>query len=209
MTSRTGAGGDRSTEKDLPPASVVRRPKERAGFVLAGGRSSRMGRDKALLPLGESTMVQEIAGRVRQVAGNVTLIGPPEKYGLLGLSVIPDEIENCGPLGGLYTALRATGADWNLLVACDMPHVTEMFLRQLLEAADGSDADCIVPEIDGKRDPLCAVYHRRLMGAARSAIDLKLFKMQDFIATLRTSYWRVRDPRPLQNVNTPAEWSAR
>jgi molybdopterin-guanine dinucleotide biosynthesis protein A len=168
-----------------------------------------MGRDKALLPLGETTMVQEIAARVRQVAGSVSLIGSPEKYGHLGLPVIPDEIENCGPLGGLYTALRATGADWNLLVACDMPQLTEAFLRELLEAADGSDADCVVPEIGGKPDPLCAVYHRRLAGTAWTAIDRKLFKMQDFVSTIRSSYWRVSDPRPLQNVNTPAEWSAR
>ena len=175
-----------------------------AGFVLAGGASSRMGRDKALLPLGGATMVQEIASRVRGAAGNVTMIGSPYKYGNLGLTVVADEIENCGPLGGLYTALRLTDADWNLLVACDMPNVTEGFLKQLIQAAEGSNFDAVVPEIDRKIDPLCAVYHRRLAEAAESAIHHKLFKMQDFVSTLRTFYWRVADPRPLQNVNTSA-----
>jgi molybdopterin-guanine dinucleotide biosynthesis protein A len=181
----------------------------RSGFVLVGGASRRMGRDKALLPLGEATMVEKIAAQVLRAAGSVTLIGPPEKYGHLGLPVVPDQIENCGPLGGLYTALRITGADWNLLVACDMPNVTESFLSQLLDAAEGSDADCVVPEICGKSDPLCAVYHRRLAAAAESAIHRKLFKMQEFISTVRASFWRVTDPRPLLNTNTPAEWSAR
>ncbi len=179
------------------------------GFVLVGGASRRMGRDKALLPLGDLTMVEQIAARVSAAAGNVTLIGSPQKYGHLGLAVIADEIENCGPLGGLYTALRHTEADWNILVACDMPDVTEAFLRQLIGAAEASGADCLVPEIDGKIDPLCAVYHRRLLAATESAIHRKLFKMQDFVSTLRTSYWRVTDPEPLLNVNTPAEWSAR
>jgi molybdopterin-guanine dinucleotide biosynthesis protein A len=181
----------------------------RAGFVLAGGASRRMGRDKALLPIGGVTMVEQIAARVRGAAGNVTVIGSPEKYGHLGLDVVADEIENCGPLGGLYTALRLTDADWNLLVACDMPDVTLDFLTGLFEAAEGVDADCVVPEIDGKIDPLCAVYHARVVHPARSAIDRKLFKMQDFVSTLRTSYWHVADPRPLKNVNTPAEWSVR
>jgi molybdopterin-guanine dinucleotide biosynthesis protein A len=180
-----------------------------SGFVLVGGASRRMGRDKALLPLGGTTMVQEIAARVRGAAGNVTLIGPPEKYRRLGFPVVSDEIENCGPIGGLYTALRLTKTDWNILVACDMPHVTTAFLNELLDAADASEADCVVPEIDGKIDPLCAVYHRRLLPAVESAIHRKLFKMQDFISTLRTSYWRVADPRPLSNVNTPSEWNAR
>jgi molybdopterin-guanine dinucleotide biosynthesis protein A len=168
-----------------------------------------MGRDKALLPLGGTTMVEEIAARVRGAAGSVTLIGSPEKYGHLGLPVVADEIENCGPLGGLYTALRGTEAEWNVLVACDMPNVNEVFLEQLFVAAEGSDLDCVVPEIDGQTNPLCAVYHRRLIVAAESAISRKLFKMQNFVSTLRTFYWRAPDPRPLLNVNTPAEWSTR
>jgi molybdopterin-guanine dinucleotide biosynthesis protein A len=180
-----------------------------AGFVLTGGASRRMGRDKALLPLGRTTMVEQIAATVRSAAGNVTLIGQVHKYAHLGLPVVPDEIENCGPLGGLYTALRVTTADWNIVVACDMPHVTEAFLTELLRAAEIANADCLVPEMNGKIDPLCAVYHARVVTAAESAIHRKLFKMQDFVSTLRASRWPVPDPRPLQNVNTPAEWSAR
>jgi molybdopterin-guanine dinucleotide biosynthesis protein A len=122
--------------------------------------------------------------------------------------VVPDAVENCGPLGGLWTALRHTQADWNLLVACDMPDITEVFLQQLLDAAKTSDADCVVPEIDGKIHPLCAVYHRRVAAAAESAILHKLFKMQDFIASLRTFRWPVPDPRPLRNVNTQLEYES-
>jgi molybdopterin-guanine dinucleotide biosynthesis protein A len=180
----------------------------RAGFVLAGGASRRMGRDKALLPLDGATMLEKIAAIVRAAAGNITLIGPM-KYADLGWPLVPDEIENCGPIGGLYTALRITKADWNLIVACDMPDVTEAFLNGLLEAAEASDADCVVPETAGQLDPLCAVYHRRILPAVESAIQHKMFKMQDFVSTIRISRWLVSDPGPLQNVNTPAEWSAR
>ncbi len=180
-----------------------------AGFVLAGGASRRMGRDKALLPLGETTMIEQIASAVRGAAGNVTLIGPMARYQHLGLPVIPDEIGNCGPLGGLYTALRVTEADWNIVVACDMPGVTEAFLTELLQAARTSAVDCLVPEMNGNIEPLCAAYHAHVVAAARSAIDRKLFKMQDFISSLCAVRWPVSDRRPLQNVNTPAEWGTR
>ena len=168
-----------------------------------------MGRDKALLPLGTGTMVEQIASAVLKAAGNVTILGPVERYAHLGFPVVPDKIVNCGPIGGLYTALSITEADWNVFVACDMPHVSPEFLIQLLDAAEAADADCLVPETAGKLDPLCAVYHRRVGPAAESAIRRKLFKMQDFISALRTFRWPVPDARPLSNVNTPAEWTAR
>ncbi len=184
-------------------------PSARSGFVLVGGASSRMGRDKALLPLGSATMAEQIASIVRNATGNVTLIGPVHKYAHLGFPVVPDAVENCGPLGGLYTALLSSASDWNLIVACDMPDLSGAFLQQLLAASEPSGADCVVPERDGKIHPLCAVYHRRLLQTVESAIHHKLFKMQDFIATLRAFRWPVPDSAPLQNMNTPLEWNAR
>jgi molybdopterin-guanine dinucleotide biosynthesis protein A len=177
----------------------------RSGFVLVGGASRRMGRDKALLSLDGITMVEAVAAKVRAAAGNVTLIGPVEKYANLGFPVVPDAVENCGPIGGLYTALQMTSSDWNVLVACDMPHLTVSFLNQLFAAAENDGA---VPETAGKIHPSCAVYHRSLLAVAKSAINRKLFKMQDFIATLQMRKWSVPDPEPLANVNTPVEYHA-
>jgi molybdopterin-guanine dinucleotide biosynthesis protein A len=184
------------------------------GFVLTGGRSSRMGRDKALLPLdgsaaGGCTLVEQIAARVRAAAGSVTLIGAPERYSGLGLPVAADLIEDCGPIGGVYTALRISPAPWNLLVACDMPAVSAGFLALLLEAAQDADAECLAPETGSGLHPLCAVYHRRALVAVQSAIDHKSFKMHDLLRSLRTVAWPVTDASLLENVNTPVEWGAR
>jgi len=77
----------------------------------------------------------------------------------------------------------------------------------LHETGGETGSDCIVPEFNGKFDPLCAVYHRRVLVAVESAIHQKLFKMQDFILTLRISRWPLT--APLVNVNSPADWSAR
>ena len=184
------------------------------GFVLTGGRSSRMGRDKALLPLGGSTaggptLVEQIAARVRAAAGFVTLIGAPERYNSLGLPVAADLIEDCGPIGGVYTALKISSAPWNLVVACDMPAVTTGFLAVLLATARDADAECFVPETGSRLHPLCAVYHRRALAAFQYAIDHKSFKMHDLLRFVRTVTWPVADASLLENVNTPIEWSAR
>jgi molybdopterin-guanine dinucleotide biosynthesis protein A len=167
-----------------------------------------MGRDKALLPLGSSTLAAHIATQIREAAGNVTLVGPPERYAHLGFPVIPDAIPGCGPLGGLLTALRSTSADWNLIVACDMPHLTGALLEELFSGAEAADPDCLIAKSDSRQHPLCAVYHRRVLPAVESAINRKLFKMHDFIAGLHTESWPVLDPDLLRNVNTPADWEA-
>ena len=180
-----------------------------AGFVLTGGRSSRMGRDKALLPIEGSVLVERTAERVRAAAGSVTLIGAPERYAKLGLAVAADLVEDCGPIGGLFTALKSTRADWNLLVACDMPGLTAEFLGELLDAARQRGCTCLVPQTDSGLHPLCAVYHRRAEGAVASAIEHKRFKMHDLLKILGATAWPVTDAAVLENVNTPVEWGVR
>src|SRR5512143_2118542 len=140
-----------------------------AGFVLTGGRSSRMGRDKPLLSIHGSLLIERTAEVVRAAAGNVTLIGAPERYAHLGLPVLPDLVGNCGPICGLHTALKTTGADWNLVVACDMPGLTAAFLSDLLAAAKQLGCACLVPQTVSGIHRLCAVYHRRAGDAVEFA----------------------------------------
>src|SRR5437588_11783860 len=94
-----------------------------SGFVLSGGRSSRMGRDKALLPYRSRTLVQHVADEVQRVTGNVSLIGDAARYAHFGYPVYPDCVPECGPLGGIYTALNRSEADWSIIVSCDLPKV--------------------------------------------------------------------------------------
>jgi molybdopterin-guanine dinucleotide biosynthesis protein A len=189
------------------PRRSLARGGSRAGFVLTGGRSSRMGRDKAALPWGGATLVEYVAACVRAAASQVTLVGAPERYAHLGLPAIADRYQDCGPLGGICTALESTGADWNLIVACDMPGVTADFLSGLFEAAETADVDCLIPESDGLH-PLCAVYHRRAGPVAKRQILSKSFKMHDFVASLQA----LTLPAPaasVENINTPQDWTSR
>jgi molybdopterin-guanine dinucleotide biosynthesis protein A len=183
-----------------------------AGFILTGGRSSRMGRDKALLPIEGSLLVERTAEVVRAAAGSVTLIGAPGRYAHLGLPVLPDlapEGESCGPICGLHTALKTTRAEWNLVVACDMPGLTATFLSDLIAAAKQLGCTCLAPQTDSGLHPLCAVYHHRAANAVEFAIQHKLFKMHNLLKSLGAVSWPIADASLLENVNTPLEWGAR
>lgn len=179
-----------------------------AGFVLAGGRSSRMGRDKALLPWQGATLLETAARKVLEAAGNVAILGDPACYGHFGFPVLADRIPDCGPLGGLFTALSSTDADWNLLVACDMPGITVELLRRLIGDAACCTGDALVPRVDGRWEPLCALYHRRLAAAAEAALQRKSLKMQEFVSQIRACPWDEPGLEVFRNVNTPEQYEA-
>jgi len=180
----------------------------RAGFVLAGGNSSRMGRDKARLPLHGKTLLEHVAAAVAEAAGSVTLVGAPERYQDLGIRILPDSHPGGGPLAAIHTALSDSRADWNLIVACDMPLISASFLQSLLDAAESSGADCLIPSgPSGRLEPLCAVYHARCAAAIGEALDRGVRKITGALNGLRIAAWSVPESHWFRNVNTPEEWA--
>jgi molybdopterin-guanine dinucleotide biosynthesis protein A len=167
-----------------------------------------MGRDKALLPFHGGALAGYVAATVEAAAGSVALIGDPQKYGHLGYRVLPDCRPGTGPLGGIQSALSYTDADWNLVVACDMPGLTAEFLGGLLELAEGSGADALVPEgPTGRPEPLCAVYHRRCRANLERALAAGVLRVTGALAGLDVRRTKVEDSACFENLNTPEEWA--
>lgn len=182
---------------------------EAGGFVLAGGRSTRMGRDKALLPWGDRTLIEHVAAQVAEAAGNVTIIADPARYSRFRIATVADRRLGCGPLGGLLTALEQSEHPWNLIVACDMPHIDSNFLSALLDTAQVAPGfECVVPLGPSGPEPLCAVYHRDALIKIRTALDRNILKMQTLIASLAARFIGVQDTQIFRNVNTPEDWAA-
>jgi molybdopterin-guanine dinucleotide biosynthesis protein A len=178
-----------------------------SGFVLAGGASKRMGQDKALLPYRGTTLVEHVAKTVAEAAGSVALIGDANRLAYLGLAVFPDEVPGCGPASGIYTALRVTDTDWNLVLACDMPAVSADLLRELLRRAETTERSCVAAiGAYGEPEPLCAVYHRRCLLALGRAIRDRRLRMRDLLKEIGAIWVKV-DASALANVNTPSEWA--
>jgi molybdopterin-guanine dinucleotide biosynthesis protein A len=178
----------------------------RAGFVLVGGQSSRMGRDKALLPYGGSTMASHVAFEVKTAAGSAVLVGDPKRYGGLGYPVVPDLRPGWGPLAGIEAALGSTGALWNLVAACDMPRLSARFLRTLLERAEGRGGLCTVPVAPGGGpEPLCAVWRSDALPVVAAALDRGVRKMAEALEIAGAAYWPVDDAAWFENWNEPED----
>jgi molybdenum cofactor guanylyltransferase len=177
------------------------------GFVLAGGRSSRMGRDKALLRHWGVPLVVRAAAAVADAAGSVTIVGDPSVYGYFGWPALPDAAPGLGPMGGLLTALEHTRAEWNVVVACDMPEVSPGLLRELLKKTVRTRGRCVAPVIDGRFEPLCAVYRRSALPEVRAAIAAGRLAMRDLLPLLHVVSVTGLDANAFRNVNTPEDWS--
>jgi molybdopterin-guanine dinucleotide biosynthesis protein A len=166
-----------------------------------------MGRNKALLPFRGTTLVQHIAGMVRDAAGSVTLIGDPRELGHLNLPLVSDLVPGFGPASGIYTALTISLSDWNLVAGCDMPGITRQILLDLLYRAETTSADCVAAAgSDAEPEPLCAVYHRRCLPAVSRALRDNRLRMKTLLAELGAETMPVA-PSAVANVNTPEEWA--
>jgi molybdenum cofactor guanylyltransferase len=184
-----------------------------AGFILGGGESSRMGMDKGLLEIDGVAVILRTARLVEMVAGAARVVGGMEMYRRLGLRAIADDWPGAGPLGGIATALRASEAEWNLIVACDLPYLTQAWLAFLVQRAGASAADAVVPMNERGAEPLCAMYHSRGEAVIRGALEEGTRKVTDGLARVRVEYlepaeWKCFDSEGLlfKNMNTPADY---
>ena len=178
-----------------------------AGYVLAGGSSTRMGTDKAVLIHEGRPIVATIASRIEEVIGNVTLVGAPERYGSLGLRLIPDLRHNCGPIGGIEAALVDGRAPINVIVSCDVPGVHADWIRAVYDCAVESQAQCVVcRDITGRVHPLLAAYRDDCLPVFQEALDQGRLRLMDALKSFTVA--TVDIPAELSNVNTNEDWQS-
>ncbi|MGA7080225.1 MAG: molybdenum cofactor guanylyltransferase [Terriglobales bacterium] len=199
----------------------------RMGFVLAGGKSSRMGAniDKAFLDFGGQTLLDRALGVMTAVCGRVTIVGEPAKFAKAGFaeagSVVADIFPECGPLGGIHAALVHSSAELNLMLAVDMPFVSRELLAFLFDVAAGEGEDnhtednhtvVTVPRTSRGLQPLCAIYRRDFYAVAEQALRAGKYKIDAVFSSVSI---RVIEERELAaagfseqsffNVNTPED----
>jgi molybdopterin-guanine dinucleotide biosynthesis protein A len=131
-----------------------------SGFVLAGGRSRRMGTNKALLPLGGRRLVDRAIDLLAPHVEDLFVVGPPEAFPFLHVPVFPDEVRQAGPLGGILTGLRHARFENSLVLGVDLPFLTAEVLDRVL-ATVSSEADVTIPRYHDTQETLCGVYSRR------------------------------------------------
>jgi molybdopterin-guanine dinucleotide biosynthesis protein A len=148
-------------------------------FILAGGKSTRMGCDKAFVQLKGRTMLQHMLDTARRVSDDVTIVGSRAQYAAYG-PVIEDLFPRCGPLAGIHAALRSSTSDLNLILAIDLPFVTPALLLFLSkQAASHPHALITVPRTSHGWQPLCAVYRREFAQVAENSLGAGRYKIDD------------------------------
>jgi molybdopterin-guanine dinucleotide biosynthesis protein A len=188
------------------------------GYVLAGGASSRFGRDKGLVEFAGETALQRACDLVGQVAGSVQVVALAERYPDLRTPIVADRWPGEGPLGGIITALRATendrnGAAWNLIVSCDMPFLTREWLEYLCTSARGSDAEVVVPRSEHGLEPLCACWRTSAADSLQRTFEDGVRKVTEAMKRLRMeildeTHWKRFDSagQLFWNMNTPQDY---
>jgi molybdenum cofactor guanylyltransferase len=182
---------------------------ELSAFVLAGGRSTRMGADKALMEFRGQTLLARAVDLAGAVAVSCRIVGSREKYGAFG-DVIEDVYPGQGPLAGIHAGLRASVTDHNLFLAVDTPLLTGDFLRHLAAHAERSGAVVAVPRTqDGRLHPLCAIYRRGFAEVAESSLREEHNKIGGLFSQVEVEYVSPAsggfDERMFTNLNTPEE----
>ena len=179
-----------------------------AGFVLCGGESRRMGRDKALLEIDGEPLVVRVAEAIRFVTEPVTLVGPRNLYEKLGFPVIEDEHRGSGPLSGIVAALENSLAPRALILACDLAGIDREFVSQICrKSLESNGFDAWVAENSERGlEPLCAIYHVRTLDRLRGHLLSKRLKLRDILKEMRIERVPAPGPATLANVNTPDDW---
>lgn len=139
--------------------------KEIKGIILSGGQSSRMGEDKALMKMGDKTIIEIIIDKIQPFCETITISADDlDRYSKFGYKVVPDKYKNSGPLAGIYSSLLESNSEKNFIISCDLPLVSEEVIERLMNS--NSDKEIILPVTNGKYQQLCGVYSRAVLEKA-------------------------------------------
>jgi FdhD protein len=185
-----------------------------AGAILAGGQSTRMGSDKALLELQGQRLLERVHCTMASLFGSTLLVtNQPERYAFLPCPAVPDRFVGAGSLAGIHAALTHAATEWVFVVACDMPLLSPAVIRYLCGLIE--DYEIVVPESCNGLEPLHALYRRSClpeMEAMVTSSRKRIIELYDLKKTRRVAWHEIAQlpgaDRTFLNLNTPAEFQA-
>jgi molybdenum cofactor guanylyltransferase len=176
-----------------------------SGAVMAGGRSSRLGANKAFLKLRNRPVIELVLEQVSALVSPVQLIAnSPSEFAYLNIPAVPDIRPGCGPLSGIHAALSLSSTDYVLVVSCDLPLLTPQILRTLLCSYPGHDITLYKHALF---EPLCAVYRRTCLPALEELMDHQEYRIIDLFPTLSVNVIRTDQKEMFQSINTPEDYA--
>lgn len=178
------------------------------GVILAGGKSSRMGRDKGLIPLKDKPMIRYGLEALSTLTKSVVISTDNSDYRQFGYPLVSDQIRHIGPMGGLHAVLQAVSTPYILALSVDMPFISSTILQQLVQYCN-TGMDAIVARFLAKIEPLCGVYSVSIHPVISEQIKAGDYSLQHLLQRIRTKYVDFDTNRlevnPFLNINTPDE----
>jgi molybdopterin-guanine dinucleotide biosynthesis protein A len=179
-------------------------PKEQlTTVILAGGKSRRMGTDKAFLHLEGKAFIERILHIAKGLTQDVLVIANTTAYESLGVPVYSDLVEDCGPVGGIYTAMKRVTTPYLLVLSCDIPLLEISVLEHLIANSISCDANILTTQ--ERWQPLTAIYDRRTSPIFKKALDTKKLKLRSLLSSMQLHTIACPDflIPCLNNINTP------
>lgn len=173
------------------------------GIILAGGKSIRMGKNKALVKYKQKRLIDWAINIINPLV-DYLIISSNEPIPKVPYLMVKDEIENIGPIGGLYSALKKSQTKVNIIIACDTPKIPSELYEKLILKSKGYDAVIPVHE-DGTYEPMVALYSKKILKIIEKQIANKDYKMQNLIAKLKICKYKLTHSKPFMNMNTPTD----
>lgn len=181
------------------------------GCIMAGGKSSRMGTNKALLTFEGQTLIERTANRFSAWFEQVVVVtNTPEVFAFLGLPMVGDRVPGLGPLGGIEAGLTASRYEAAFFAACDMPFLNGGLVRYLYSLT--GEADVVVPRLEGEFEPMHAFYTRACLPAVRESLDAGVYRITRFYERMKVREVSEQEAAPFGapqklffNCNTPAD----
>lgn len=180
-------------------------------IILAGGKSSRMGKDKAFVAFSGRPLIEILIDKISSVFGDLIIVtNKPALYRKYGLRIEVDITKDKGPLAGIYTGLISSEDNYNFIFACDMPFLSRDLIRYMAGERDGYDA--VIPEYNGRLEPLCAVYSKSCIRPIETELSRNNLKISDFTKYINARIIRGdeiskfgSDRILFANINTPED----
>ena len=181
------------------------------GIILAGGKSSRMGTDKAMLEVEGKTLLSRAIEFCQLFCDEVLISSNSPEHQVEGLRFITDEIKNCGPMSGIYSCLKHSQNHWSFILSVDAAFVEKDFVNFLHAGIHNSDV--VVPVHNSKVEPLIALYNKDVLQEFKLQLETGNYKMRFLLERVKTNfidsdYWEEKYPKLFHNLNFPEDLKA-